>query len=318
VYLADCVQRLLLQYPEVDADPAKLQRLCAAALDGPEGSSTASYWATLLRSISRDLLPVSPAHYDLRGSDPAADFPDRGNGGTPPFVDFAMEEPPFVVPQPRRIPGKKDLAGRTLLLKSSSDCYRIWLLRALFPAARFKFVLLARNPAGAISGLIDGWLSDGFYSHNVGRFSALHVAGYSRPDRPWTERWWNFDLPPGWHDQRERSIQEACGHQWLSANQHIRSAVADGLIADRIEVQYESLLEAASLKSEISRIAEFAGLGPDPAAAAAAGPIMSVTPPAPQKWRKRRDALAPLVSGGPIAEMATRLGYDPAVWESWQ
>lgn len=321
-YLADSVQRLLLQFPQADASPDELLQACTAALGdrapNQPGFSAADYWRLALERLHGAGLDARLGHYDLRGSDPAADFPNRGNVQPPPFSDFCLEEPPFVVPQPRRLPSPKEFEHKTLLLKSSSDCYRLWLTRRLFPNARFKFVVLARNPAAAINGLIDGWLSDGFYSQNLGDIAALDVQGYSRDDRPWTRQWWNFDLPPGWAQVRNRPLEDVCARQWLSANQHILSGIRSGLIEERLDVRYESFLEPRSLAATLRAIVQFAGLPGDPTVSVGSIPaVMSVTPPAPQKWRKRRDVLAGLVQDGEIAALAREFGYDPDRWESW-
>jgi len=236
----------------------------------------------------------------------------------PPFNDTCLEEPPFVAPQPRRFPAKGRLAAKTLLLKSSSNCYHMRFVKRMFPKARFKFVVLTRNPAGAISGLMDGWLSNGFYSRNVGRLGALAIRGYSQDRLPWTMKWWNFDLPPGWADLRARTLQEVCAWQWSSANEHILRDIGDQTIGDHLFVRYESFLDAQSLHRELGKISEFAGLeGPPPADAASSLRVMCVTPPAPQKWRKRRETLAPLIANRRIAELAVRLGYNPGQWENW-
>ena len=321
-FLADCVQRLTLQYAEIDFDPESAHDICARALGGRSaggpGFSLFDYWRDVLEGLRRASLPAAAAHYDLRGSDPTADFPDAGNVLPPPFSGFSLEDPPFVVPRPRALPSPKDLRSKTLLLKSSADCYHLWMVRRMFPKARFKFVVLTRNPAGAISGLVDGWLSNGFYSQNLERIAPLDIKGYSRGGLPWTTKWWNFDLPPGWAEVRTKSIEEVCGLQWSSANAYILKDIENKLIDDSIAVRYESFLEAGSLSKELDRIFAFAGLGGSrPPDLGAPPSIMSVTPPAPQKWRKRRDALAPLVSTGKIAVVARELGYNPKEWESW-
>jgi len=314
-FSADCVQRLILQYPEIDLDPEKAHDVCARA---PIAGSLADYWRGVLTGLRREAIPADAARYDLRGSDPAADFPEAGNKMPPPSSAFSLEDAPFVVPRPRALPAPGELRSKTLLLKSSADCYRLWMVRRMFPQARFKFVVLTRNPAGAISGLVDGWLSDAFYSQNLGDIAALDIKGYSRADLPWTTKWWNFDLPPGWSGAVSRSVEEVCALQWSSANEHILRDMKSGVIEDSVTVRYESLLEAESLARELDRVFAFAGLRAFSFAASGASPsIMSVTPPAPQKWRKRRDALAPLVSTGPIADRARELGYEPREWENW-
>ena len=320
-YLADSVQRLSLQYAEIDFDPGKAYEICARALEGRSfggpGFSLPDYWRDVLEGLRRASVPAADAHYDLRGSDPTADYPDAGNVLPPPFSEFSLEDPPFVVPRPRALPSPKALGPKTLLLKSSADCYHLWMLRRMFPRAHFKFVVLTRNPAGAISGLVDGWLSNGFYSQNLCGIAPLDIKGYSRADRTWTTKWWNFDLPPGWAEVRTKPIEEVCALQWAGANEHILKDIESRVIDEFITVRYESFLGTDSLSKELGRIFAFAGLGDPGSPDRSAPPVMSVTPPAPQKWRKRRDALAPLVSTGKIAGLARELGYDPKEWENW-
>lgn len=321
-YRADCVQRLILQYPEIDFPAEVLFAVCTDALRSSRGKApgfpAAGYWLEVLRGLRRRSYAVSPAHYDLRGSDPAADFPAAPDLLAPPFEDICLEEPPFVVPLPRRFPDKGGLSAKTLLLKSSSNCYHMRLVKRMFPKARFKFVVLTRNPAAAVSGLMDGWLSNGFYSRNVGRVGALAIQGYSLDRLPWTKKWWNFDLPPGWADLRAGTLQEVCAHQWASANEHILRDIGDKTVGDHLRVRYESFLDSRSLSRELGKILEFAELGgPTPVDGAASQRVMCVAPPAPQKWRKRKDVIAPLIESRRIAALAAELGYDPAGWEDW-
>jgi hypothetical protein len=311
-FLADSAQRLLLQYAEADLDPAQVYDACAAAFDGAAVPrfSAIDYWRGLLAALAAKSLPVRAEHYDLRGGDAGA-----GGAAPPPFETHSLEDPPFIVPQPRTFPPREALGGKTLLLKSSSDAYRMWLVKRMFPSARFRFVVLTRNPAAAVSSLMDGWLSGGFYSQNLGA-ARLDIGCYSRDDRPWTRRWWKFDLPPGWAERRARPLQDVCALQWRSANEHIRAAVAPG--AERLDVRYETFLDAAAADQELARILEFAGLARSHAGdRRALPPIMAVTPPAPGKWRKRRDVLAPLVAEDGVAALASAMGYDVGRWQDW-
>ncbi len=316
-FIADSAQRLLLQYPEIDFDPDALHRLCSEALGKMSGGggpfSSRDYWRKLLEELSRAPFPVSSGHYDIlrqNGSMPSDE--------EPPFSLYALEDPPFVIPEPRAFPSDSALPSKTLLLKSPSHCYRMWMVRKMFPNARFKFVALARNPAATISSLMDGWLSRGFQSQNLEDVAPLDIKGYTRADLPWTRKWWKFDLPPGWAGHRAKTLGEVCGLQWLSANEHILKDIVSKVVDDYIPVRYESLLDRAALAKELDRICEFAGIKNLLSRSAdASRPVMSVTPPEPGKWRKRKDLLAPIVSGGEIAEMARALGYDPKDWENW-
>lgn len=330
-FIADSAQRLLLQYPEIDFDPEQLHRLCSESLGPMSGGgalfSSRDYWLRLLENLSRASFPVDAGHYDLLQKNGAApsDKPAPGLAAAapvahppPPFSLYALEDPPFVVPEPRAFPSANGLGAKTLLLKSPSHCYRMWMVRKMFPKARFKFVVLARNPAATVSSLMDGWLSRGFQSHNMEEIAPLDIKGYTRADLAWTRQWWKFDLPPGWADYRAKPLAEVCGLQWLSANEHIRKDIAEKVVEDFIDVRYEALLDRVLLAKELDRVCDFAGIENSFSRSAdASRPVMSVTPPAPGKWRKRKDILAPVVSDGKIANMAKALGYAPKDWENW-
>jgi hypothetical protein len=316
-YAADCVQRLLLQYPEADLEPDVLHDVCAKSLADHSANgarfSSVSFWRELLEALSRARVPVSSRHYDLHGG-----AGGESEVGPPPFSVCSLEDPPFIVPEPRVFPSRQQWASKTLLLKSPSYCYRMWTVRRMFPRARFRFVVLVRNPAAAISSLMDGWLSGGFYSHNLEDLADLTIDGYSRSDRPWTKKWWKFDLPPGWAEAAGRPLDEVCALQWRIANEHILRDIQEEVIEEKLVVRYESLLNPTSLAKELQRIAEFAGLenahfrGDD-----VSRPIMAVTPPAPGKWRKRKDEIRGVLADSNVSAVARAWGYETGDWEEW-
>ncbi len=310
-YAADCAQRFLLQWPGAGADPDLLYGCAAAAVyewRGAPAFETQLVWASFLKLLAGRGVAVNPWYYDLRPEFVRRLFPGSEPLSCPP-PGGGLEDPPFVVPEPRSFPGAA--GGETLLLKSSSNCYRAGFLKKLFPAARFRFVRLSRNPMAAISGLMDGWLSRGFFSRDLAGIAELDIKGYSVPEKPWTRSWWKFDLPPGWAEYRGKALPEVCAFQWLSANRSIFADASAGLLGKTIGVRYEDLLEPVALGRELERIREFAGLpegGSD--AARRAAPVMAVTNPRPHKWLKRKDELLPFCSSREVAEISSELGYD--------
>jgi hypothetical protein len=316
-YAGDCARRFLLQWPCAGTDPDRVLALASAAVGSELSRGTAfdhlRCWADFLAAAAGLWPEVEPGRYDLPGAAGAA-----GASGNGPPGGTLLEEPPFVVPVPRVFPEKDEAFGMTLLLKSSSNCYRAELLKRFFPAARYRFILLARNPMGAVNGLLDGWLSRGFFSRDVGDILPLSIDGYSSPEKPWSRRWWKFDLPPGWSAYAGKPLAEVCAFQWTAANSRILRDSAAGVFGESLPLRYEDLLDAAGLKRSVAGAAGFAGLasgGPDPAAAAGK-PVMSVIPPRRGKWLARRAALLPLLSG-PAAEISAALGYDPKEIEKW-
>lgn len=317
-FLADCVQRFMLQWPRPDADPDLLYRLAGETLRrGPRpgaGFDAARFWNSFLAALSGSGVRPNPHHYDM-----PLDLIVRGLPGArpphgPPHGE-CLEEPPFIIPGPRAFPAAGELNGKTLLLKSSSNCYRAGFIKKLFPAARYRFLLLARNPMASINGLMDGWLSSGFFSRSVGHIAKLGIKGYSAPGKPWSSLWWKFDLPPGWAAYARKPLEEVCAFQWLSANERILEDSAAGVFREKLPVRYEDLL-SPSLGHELKKILDFAGLEAHDLIAGAARPVMAVAAPGPGKWLKRERLLLPLCSGK-IKNTAARLGYDPEEPEKW-
>ncbi len=309
-YAADCAQRFLLQWPGAGADPDELYRCAAEAaeLSGRRAFDAQEAWASFLKILAGRGIAADPWYYDLRPELIRRLFPESEPPEGPPSGG-GLEDTPFVIPEPRTFPDAERIGKETLLLKSSSNCYRAGFIKKLFPAAGYRNVRLTRHPMAAISGLMDGWRSRGFFSRDVGGLAELAIKGYSEPAKPWTRRWWKFDLPPGWAGYAGKSLAEVCAFQWVSANRRILDDSSSGLLGETISVKYEDLLRPETLGRELERIAGFAGLPGGPAAAAHTEvPVMTVTPPRPHKWLKRREELLPLVSG--LKDISSELGYD--------
>jgi|GEM_PF-5575749 len=231
----------------------------------------------------------------------------------PPLV----EEPPYVVPEPCQPLTIGQLATIPLLLKTSTHSYRIPLLRALYPQASFRWIVLHRNPAATISALMDGWLSSAFHSHDLGSVRKLAIAGYSE-HIPGGDRFWKFDLPPGWAAYSAASLTEVAGFQWSSAagaiEVHARTTTDPVL-----RFRYEDLLGGP--EQAIARALEFAGAEKKRGAHWSAGDrVATVSEPRAQKWKKReREILGLLESseGAGILRLASTLGYDASRIGAW-
>jgi hypothetical protein len=169
----------------------------------------------------RKLVPrLNPYFYDLEPKLVRNAFPGERIPSGPPNEACVIEEPPYICESPWLPAALRGQAQRPLLLKSPSNAYRLDFLRALFPNAEITVVHVMRNPAASVAGLMCGWLHHGFFKHRTPP-DMLRIDGYSGADRPWTSRWWKFDLPPGWTQLANRPLEEVCRFQWLSANEHI-------------------------------------------------------------------------------------------------
>lgn len=276
-YLAQAISRVLIQWPERSWLIRDLVTSAVEILDGTDES-----WR---RWLIRN--EINSDAYDRFKSDSSI---PRGGW---------IEEPPFIIQTPRGHP----VSTAPLLLKTSTNVYRQEWIRALFPNARFHYVLLTRNPAASINGLIDGWMSPAFHSHFVGRFAPLNIEGYS------DQNWWKFDLPPGWIHYIDRSLEEVCVFQWLSAYENALQTSASFYRLRFEDIQnkgFEALLP----------LFEFCGVCPlripNPGRV-----VMASRPPRPGRWKDRGSRMRSLLKNKKLREMANELGYSLELIEEW-
>jgi hypothetical protein len=329
-YIDDLMLRFLLQWTDIDADEAELRRIITAAFSGYVAAnplfSTEEFYLELLDRLSRRWPQINPFYYDIGTDRVALRFPFVEIPLGPPVGSFTIEEPPFILLPPRKRASSDDLATRTLLLKSTVDCYRMNLVERLFPEAEIRIIHLVRNPAATINGIFDGWHHRGFFSHNLGHCCGSHphpprlqIKGYSDL-YPFGDVWWNFDLPKGWQEFATRELVEVCAFQWLSAN----AEILDNLTTSRrrsCTVHFEDIIRcAASRKDEFARLLDFMEMPPDDVALLGLDNlpvVQSTLPPQLYRWKKRQDLIARLLDVPKILDMSARLGYHRDTMESW-
>ena len=127
-----------------------------------------------------------------------------------------------------------------------------------------------------------------------------------------SRHWWNFDNPPGWTDYIEQPLERVCAFQWWSANRHVIDAIASGAIDRHMVIKYENLLNQDSLKNELARAFDFAGLPKEVVLDGfkAPAPVMAVNPPGAGKWIRRAEVILPAIHDTKIAAVARSLDYD--------
>lgn len=315
-YLVDAAQRLLLQWPEIDFDCDRLYQTARTTLEQhlrtANGFDAGSYWLDLLSALIAQGYPINPYYYDLPRKLIEHRHPTMPHIDGPPSASLCLEEPPFIVPTPKIFPKLGEGASPCLLLKSSSNCYRLEFMQSLYPNAQFSFIHLTRNPAAATNGLMDGWLSHGFYSQSLAGVSVLDIKGYTKPQHPWSRYWWNFDSPPGWLDYIDQPLQQVCAFQWYSANKHVLDAIESGTISRYMVTKYEDLLHTETLQQALIKAFEFAHLPQDawPHGYQRPAPVMAVNPPGARKWLQRAALILPAIRAANIAAVAHRLDYD--------
>lgn len=253
--------RTLLQWPELHE---RLDEVFDAIGEAFVPTHAPSHEPQMIAYLGRlkELLPsLNPYFYDV---DPVLirnRFPDERVPAGPPHDAGVIEEPPFVCEMPWDCALDAGAAERPLLLKSPSNAYRLDFLRTLFPNAEIAVIHLIRDPVASITGLMSGWLHHGFFKHRMPD-GALNIDRYTRPDTPWTSAWWKFDLPPDWQRYAHRPLEEVCGFQWTSANEHIARWV-ERQRSDIHYVQTSPHRLTIDLKGEMARLFAELGLRPD-------------------------------------------------------
>jgi len=292
----DIAWRLAVQWPAavealaVDELVAVVDRRVA-----PEGEvhDPAATVLQLLHDLRRRGVPVDPWYHDLPADQVAEAFPTLPQPVGPP-APAVVEMPPFVSLDRWAHATAAELAAGTLVVSTPRLSYRLDHLRDLFPSARLRVVHLTRSPGPAVNGLVDGWLHRGFFTCPVP--VELAIAGYSDVV-PGGRSWWCYDLPPDWEDWADRPLAEVAAHQWRSAHEAALDATAR-LRLDVLRVRSEAITTPAKGRGAVlDELASWLGVAAvDLRRAAVNLPVLMATaPPAPDRWRSRAAALAPVL-----------------------
>jgi len=292
----DVAWRIAVQWP-VAVDALEVDQLVATVdrhVAGPgQPHDPAGAVLGVLGELRRRGVPVDPWYHDLAPDRIAEAFPTLPQPVGPP-APAVVEMPPFVSLDRWAHATAAELAAGTLVVSTPRLSYRLDHLRDLFPSARLRVVHLTRSPGPAVNGLVDGWLHRGFFTCPVP--VELAIAGYSDVV-PGGRSWWCYDLPPDWEDWADRPLAEVAAHQWRSAHEAALDATAR-LRLDVLRVRSEAITTPAKGRGAVlDELASWLGVAAvDLRRAAVNLPVLMATaPPAPDRWRSRAAALAPVL-----------------------
>jgi hypothetical protein len=307
--------RFRLQWPELDIElewlvgrvddaAATLQRH-AGALRGE------ALTATVLRALLDAGVPLDPYLYALDGQLLRSWFADLPEGGGSP-AGVIVEIPPFVAFGPRKRP--RIAARGTLVIKASSDAYRLPTLRTVFEDWEVRWLHLTRNPLASVNGLLDGWAHRGFWQHDLGALGWQRIGTARAPLREWC-----FDLFPGWLGYLDGPLVDACVEQWRYPHSRILLHLGAGPNVTRAQFE-EFLIDGGCREAFVGRLARALGLSPGPRyMARARNPaiINATVAPAGGRWLRTRPELISLLTDDRVYRMAVQLGYRPREAFAW-
>ena len=165
-----------------------------------------------------------------------------------------------------------------LLEKTPKNALRIRFLRSIFPDARFLY--LWREPEESLASMIEGWKSEQFLTY---------------PELPgWPGPKWSYLLVPGWRELAGIPLQEVVAAQWRITQERLLLDMA-GIAPEAIRaLSFADFL--AYPEQSLRAICDFAGVKFDRSPPTNLPFSMhTLTPPAPDKWRRHEDELAPLL-----------------------
>lgn len=196
-----------------------------------------------------------------------------------------------------------------VLDKTPPNTYRIDYLAKAFPDARF--IYLTRDAAANISSLIEGWRSKTKFKFRVRKFydynRYINIKGYDGDV-------WKFTNPPGWKAYLNKSLEDVCAFQWLSAHQYALDSFARLDPARVCRVKYEELI--ADPSSIIKELCDFIEIPYDEALqeqVRSLPVVATATKPESNKWLKNKTLIDNIAQT--VDEMQLHLGYPSLILE---
>lgn len=198
-----------------------------------------------------------------------------------------IEEPPFLLPTQHKKYTKRN--KNFLLLKSSSNAYRMNHICQLFPNAKYHYIFIKRDVKQVVNGLIDGWNSSGFHSHYFE--NQLNITHYD------SKSWWKFDLPPRWKEYSNKDLIDVATFQWQSAYTFILDFLKDKKYHS---INYDDFYDHKNLSLKLDSI--FKKIDIPVYKLKTLPQTMTTSPPSLHRWEKRKEVLLPMANQKEIKE----------------
>ena len=173
------------------------------------------------------------------------------------------------------------------LEKTPRNSLNIPFLNKIFPDA--SYIFLMRDAPSNINSIIEAW--------QVGLQDGSFVTFNNLKD--WDRKHWCMLLPPEWRKLNGQTLAEIAAFQWKSCNEIIMRDLKEIPEARKTYIRYEDFIN--NPRHELERLIKFSAIKPDQDALNLIKdklPISktTVSPPDPDKWKKRANEIEPLLS----------------------
>lgn len=310
LYAHRFLYQLLVQWPSVAFDYKKtIQSICDTylACKITHKEQHHYFYQKLLKQLNTlypdihydfyDGVKASPSNHDV-----AAFYHDRK----------IIEITPYIILRPQK--PKTPLRSTTpLLLKASSDPYRLRLLKSCFAAYNLNYIYLCRNPLATINSMIDTW-----HHHGFGQYAIPSSLNYTNPNLPHNA--WKLDLFENWERSQDWSLLDICIAQWISSHKKIQSFLTkDNPLY--IKANFEHFQQGNFLRDELlARLYLFMGLQNNETVKKATHEnrlINTTVAPKPGRWRARKDLLKVVMDNHQVLQISNALGYTAETLSTW-
>jgi hypothetical protein len=314
--------RLQLQWPEFEFNAQKVVPIvidCYRKIPDFTPGNIEKFYVNLIDKFKKNIYhKISHLYYDFsqevlreyQGDESPADFYRSRT---------IIEISPFVLTRPRKIkqiPAKAPM----LLLKASSDCYRVPLLRSLLKGRNIYYIHLTRNPLSSVNGLIDGWFHPCFGQHDLNFFK--NKFNLQNDDQQIDRFTWKFDLYEEWRENFSKPLEIVSVKQWMSSHFNIlREMEMPGENERYQKIPFEDFQRDSDSRMAMYReICRFLVIELDSSIKnriLKPRVINATQKPQLQRWKKKRDLLVPLLKSDGVEDYCMTLGYDTADLENW-
>ena len=173
------------------------------------------------------------------------------------------------------------------LEKTPRNSLNIPFLNKIFPDA--SYIFLMRDAPSNINSIIEAW--------EVGLLDGSFVTFNNLKD--WDRKHWCMLLPPEWRKLNGHTLAEIAAFQWKNCNEIIMRDLKEIPNTRKTYIRYEDFI--SNPRRELERLIKFSAVKPDQNVLDSIEsklPISktTVSPPDPNKWKKRFDDINPLLS----------------------